>query len=59
MVHQRAHIQGLDVLRGVAVGLVMLRHAWPETFDGAGIVGVVMFFALSGYLITGIIMRDI
>lgn len=59
MVHQRAHIQGLDVLRGIAVGLVIVRHAWPETFGGAGIVGVVMFFALSGYLITGIIMRDI
>lgn len=55
----RTHIQGLDVLRGIAVGLVMLRHAWPETFDGAGIVGVVMFFALSGYLITGVLMRDI
>lgn len=50
---------GLDLLRGVAVGLVMLRHAWPDTFGGAGIVGVTIFFALSGYLITGLLARDI
>ncbi|MBY6539491.1 acyltransferase [Rhodococcus sp. BP-349] len=52
-------IQGLDMLRGVAVALVMLRHAWPDTFDGAGIVGVAIFFTLSGYLITGLIVREI
>lgn len=56
---KRERIKGLDVLRGVAIGLVMLRHAWPETFGGAGIVGVVLFFALSGYLISGILMKDI
>src|SRR4051812_40465010 len=50
---------GLDVLRGVAVGLVLLRHGWPEEFGGAGIVGVTMFFTLSGYLITGIIAREV
>jgi peptidoglycan/LPS O-acetylase OafA/YrhL len=37
----------------------MLRHAWPQTFVDAGIVGVVVFFALSGYLITGLLVRDI
>lgn len=52
-------IYGLDVLRGIAIFLVLLRHAWPEVFGGAGIVGVVMFFALSGYLITGLLDRDI
>jgi peptidoglycan/LPS O-acetylase OafA/YrhL len=50
---------GLDVLRGVAVGLVLLRHGWPNVFGGAGIVGVTMFFTLSGYLITGIIVREV
>lgn len=50
-------IDGLDLLRGVAVGLVMLRHALPDAFRGAGVVGVVMFFALSGYLITGVLLR--
>lgn len=47
--------EGLDLLRGIAVGLVMLRHALPDAFPGAGVVGVVMFFALSGYLITGVL----
>ena len=50
-------IEGLDLLRGIAVGLVMLRHALPDVFAGAGVVGVVMFFALSGYLITGVLER--
>ncbi|MFN3867370.1 MAG: acyltransferase family protein, partial [Demequina sp.] len=48
----QGRIARVDVLRGVAVALVMLRHAWPDAFPGAGIVGVVMFFTLSGYLIT-------
>ncbi|GAA5106791.1 acyltransferase [Alloalcanivorax gelatiniphagus] len=52
-------IEGLDLLRGVAVGLVMLRHAWPGTFPGAGVVGVVMFFAISGYLITGVLVDEL
>jgi peptidoglycan/LPS O-acetylase OafA/YrhL len=52
-------IEGLDVLRGFAVGLVMLHHAWLQTFGSAGIVGVLIFFTLSGYLITGILMGDL
>lgn len=48
----------LDAIRGVAVALVMLRHAWPDTFGAAGIVGVSVFFVLSGYLITGLLARD-
>lgn len=52
-------IQGLDAIRGLAILLVLLRHAWPETFGNAGIVGVVVFFTLSGYLITGLLERDI
>jgi peptidoglycan/LPS O-acetylase OafA/YrhL len=56
---ERGRILGLDVLRGVAVALVMLRHAWPDRFGGAGIAGVVIFFALSGYLITGLLRSDL
>ncbi|MCD4525304.1 acyltransferase [Nocardioides sp. cx-173] len=52
-------IAGLDLLRGIAVGLVMLRHALPAPFAGAGVVGVVMFFALSGYLITGLLAGEL
>ncbi|MEU5846377.1 acyltransferase family protein [Saccharopolyspora shandongensis] len=51
-------IAGLDLVRGIAVGLVMLRHALPDLFTGAGVVGVVMFFALSGYLITGLLVDE-
>ncbi len=50
-------VAGLDLLRGIAVGLVLLRHAVPDVAPGAGVVGVVMFFALSGYLITGVLER--
>lgn len=51
-------IAGLDLLRGLAVGLVMLRHAWPDLARGAGAVGVVMFFAISGFLITGVLVDE-
>lgn len=52
-------IQGLDLLRGIAVGLVVLRHAFPDVCAGAGVVGVVMFFALSGHLITGLLLGEL
>jgi peptidoglycan/LPS O-acetylase OafA/YrhL len=52
-------IAGLDVLRGIAILLVMLRHAFPDVFPGAGVVGVVVFFTLSGYLITGVLAREL
>jgi peptidoglycan/LPS O-acetylase OafA/YrhL len=42
----------LDVLRGFALVLVMLRHSFPNVFPGAGVVGVNIFFALSGFLVT-------
>ena len=55
----KRRIDGLDLLRGIAVGLVVLRHAFPEVFGGAGVVGVVMFFALSGHLITGLLLGEL
>lgn len=55
----KSRLQALDVMRGCAILLVMLRHGWPQVFQGAGIVGVVVFFVLSGYLITGVLIRDI
>lgn len=56
--HPRTRVAAWDALRGVAVLLVMLRHAWPDVFPGAGVVGVVMFFALSGHLITGLLVEE-
>ncbi|MCB5293993.1 acyltransferase family protein [Arthrobacter sp. SO3] len=55
----RPRLDGLDVLRGAAVGAVLLGHSWPAIFQGAGIVGVIVFFVLSGYLITGVLLRDV
>lgn len=52
-------IQGLDLLRGLAILLVIVHHAWPKEVGFGGIVGVVAFFTLSGYLITGVLQRDI
>ena len=48
----------LDSLRGVAVLLVLFFHIYPAIFS-FGYVGVDIFFVLSGYLITGIIITKI
>jgi len=55
----RPRLAGLDVLRGAAVGAVLLGHSWPGIFQGAGIIGVIVFFVLSGYLITNVLLRDV
>ncbi len=49
----RADIQGL---RAVAIILVVLAHARVPLWDG-GFVGVDVFFVISGYLITGVLVR--
>ena len=50
----------LDTLRAVAIGFVLLEH-WLNPFATAmgvhGGYGVWLFFTLSGYLITGILLR--
>ncbi|MGB3722479.1 MAG: acyltransferase family protein [Pacificimonas sp.] len=47
----------VDGLRTVAVVPVILFHAGVELFSG-GFVGVDVFFVISGYLITGILLRE-
>jgi peptidoglycan/LPS O-acetylase OafA/YrhL len=51
----RPDIQGL---RAIAVGSVVLYHAGLTTVSG-GYVGVDVFFVISGFLITGHLLRDI
>ena len=47
-----------DGLRAVAVLAVVLFHAFPSALRG-GFVGVDIFFVISGYLITGILLADL
>jgi peptidoglycan/LPS O-acetylase OafA/YrhL len=53
--HYRAHLDGL---RTVAVYLVVLYHAGLGRFSG-GFVGVDVFFVVSGYLVTQLLLRDL
>jgi peptidoglycan/LPS O-acetylase OafA/YrhL len=48
----------IDGLRAVAVVLVVAFHAFPTVVTG-GFVGVDVFFVISGYLITGIILSEL
>jgi peptidoglycan/LPS O-acetylase OafA/YrhL len=48
----------LDGLRAVAVYLVVLFHAGSDRFNG-GYIGVDVFFVLSGYLVTQLLVRDL
>lgn len=55
---QHGRIAGLDGLRGVAVALVLGFHLYPRLVPG-GWLGVSLFFTLSGFLITTVILRDL
>ncbi|MFF2271508.1 acyltransferase family protein [Agromyces sp. NPDC058136] len=48
----------IQALRAVAVGAVVLHHGWPAVAP-AGYMGVDVFFVVSGFLITGLLMREI
>lgn len=52
---QTTYRPGLDGVRALAVGLVILFHLGVSTFRG-GLLGVGIFFTLSGYLITGLLV---
>jgi peptidoglycan/LPS O-acetylase OafA/YrhL len=55
--HQRRYVPALDGLRALAVLGVLLVHTWGDAFPG-GWVGVDVFFVLSGYLITSILLAE-
>ena len=52
------HRTDIDGLRGIAVLSVVACHAFPSTLR-SGFVGVDIFFVISGFLITSIILNDI
>ncbi|MRG61329.1 acyltransferase family protein [Agromyces sp. CFH 90414] len=47
----------VQALRAVAVGAVVLHHGWPAVAP-AGYMGVDVFFVVSGFLITGLLLRE-
>lgn len=60
-----ARIAGLDELRGLSILWVLVCHGtvlwkWmPSSFSGYGFHGVVLFFIISGYLITRILIDSL
>lgn len=56
--HASGHRTDIDALRALAVGLVVLFHMRAPRFD-AGYVGVDVFFVLSGFLITGVLLDEL
>lgn len=58
VVSTQPHIASLDGLRGVAVVAVIAFHLFPQQLPG-GFVGVDLFFTISGYIISRILLQDI
>lgn len=55
---RHAYRPDIDGLRAIAVGAVVAFHAFPEWLPG-GFAGVDIFFVISGYLISTIILEDL
>lgn len=67
----RSRLAGLDVLRCIAILLVLVRHAWTpptplpgiarplfEALRRGGWAGVDLFFVLSGFLVSGLLFSE-
>ena len=55
----RPRVPELDGVRGIAVLLVVAAHAGGVHLAGGGAIGVGLFFVLSGYLITRLLLREL
>lgn len=54
----RARYAGLDGLRAIAVVLVVVYHLFPGWIFAGGFVGVDVFFVISGFLITSLLLGE-
>jgi peptidoglycan/LPS O-acetylase OafA/YrhL len=50
---------GLDLARAVAIVLVVASHYGGNAVDSLGVLGVELFFVLSGFLIGGILLKTL
>ena len=55
---KRRYVTGLDGIRAIAVIMVLAYHLKLALFK-SGFLGVTVFFVLSGYLITGILISEV
>ncbi len=53
-----AHKESLDGVRGLAIALVLIGHGFDPLLPGAAAVGVALFFVLSGFLITSLLVTE-
>ena len=58
MENTRARNYGLDGIRALAVTLVVLHHFFPVVCPG-GFIGVTIFFVLSGFLVSSLIIKQL
>jgi len=58
LAHKPGYRKDIDGLRAVAIISVLLSHYFPSFLPG-GFVGVDIFFVISGYLITNLIIDEI
>ncbi len=53
-----ARFAGLDGMRAIAVALVVVYHLFPQSPLRGGFLGVDVFFVISGFLITTLLLRE-
>ncbi len=53
-----ARLRGLDGMRALAVALVVAYHVFPQWWLRGGFIGVDVFFVISGFLITTLLLDE-